>query len=116
MTQTLIDDATLKARHRAMWALGDYSAVASEVIAELGPTLVEAVAVESGERLLDVAAGSGNVALPAARVGARVTASDLTPELLETGRREAAGAEAGERDGDPIRKAERAVGRVTLPG
>ncbi|HEY5786771.1 MAG TPA: class I SAM-dependent methyltransferase [Microlunatus sp.] len=88
MTQTLIDDTTLKARHRAMWALGDYPAVASEVIAELGPTLVAAVAVESGERLLDVAAGSGNVALPAARVGARVTASDLTPELLETGRRE----------------------------
>ena len=45
MTQTLIDDATLKARHRAMWALGDYPAVATEVIAELGPTLVEAVAV-----------------------------------------------------------------------
>ena len=82
MTQTLIDDATLKARHRAMWALGDYPAVATEVIAELGPTLVEAVAARSGERLLDVAAGSGNVALPAARVGARVTASDLTPELL----------------------------------
>ena len=86
MTQTLIDDATLKARHRAMWALGDYPAVATEVIAELGPTLVEAVAIIPGERLLDVAAGSGNVALPAARVGARVTASDLTPELLEAGR------------------------------
>ena len=70
-----------------MWALGDYPAVATEVIADLGPTLVEAVAVTSGERLLDVAAGSGNVALPAARAGARVTASDLTPELLETGRR-----------------------------
>lgn len=88
MTQTMIDDATLKARHRAMWALGDYPAVATEVIAELGPTLVEAVAARSGERLLDVAAGSGNVALPAARVGARVTASDLTPELLEVGRRQ----------------------------
>jgi SAM-dependent methyltransferase len=88
MTQTMIDDATLKVRHRAMWALGDYAAVATEVIAELGPTLVEAVAVEAGERLLDVATGSGNVALPAARVGARVTASDLTPELLEVGRRQ----------------------------
>jgi SAM-dependent methyltransferase len=88
MTQTMIDDETLKARHRAMWALGDYAAVATEVIAELGPTLVEAVAVEAGERLLDVATGSGNVALPAARVGARVTASDLTPELLEVGRRQ----------------------------
>ena len=100
MTQTLIDDATLKARHRAMWALGDYPAVATEVIAELGPTLVEAVAVESGERLLDVAAGSGNVALPAARVGARVTASDLTPELLEAGRRAVRGRGPGDRLGD----------------
>ena len=90
MTQTMIDDTTLKARHRAMWALGDYPAVATEVIAELGPALVEAVAVEAGERLLDVAAGSGNVALPAARVGARVTASDLTPELLDVGRRQSA--------------------------
>jgi len=90
MTQTMIDDTTLKARHRAMWALGDYPAVATEVISELGPALVEAVAVEAGERLLDVAAGSGNVAMPAARVGARVTASDLTPELLDVGRRQSA--------------------------
>ncbi|GAA3714315.1 class I SAM-dependent methyltransferase [Microlunatus aurantiacus] len=86
MTQTMIDDAALKARHRAMWALGDYTAVATEVIADLGPRLVAAVGVRPGERLLDVAAGAGNVALPAARAGARVTASDLTPELLERGR------------------------------
>jgi SAM-dependent methyltransferase len=89
MTQTMINDADLKARHRAMWALGDYPAVASEVVAELGPTLVAAVGPQPGERVLDVAAGSGNVALPAAVVGARVTASDLTPELLDAGRRQA---------------------------
>lgn len=89
MTQTMIDDAALKARHRAMWALGDYAAVASEVVAELGAALVAAVDVQPGERLLDIAAGSGNVAIPAARAGAAVTASDLTPELLDTGRRQA---------------------------
>ncbi len=89
MTQTMIDDGVLKARHRAMWALGDYPAVATEVIAELGPTLVEALQVQTGERVLDVAAGSGNVALAAARAGALVTASDLTPELLAAGRRQA---------------------------
>jgi ubiquinone/menaquinone biosynthesis C-methylase UbiE len=93
MSQTMIDDAGLKARHRAMWALGDYRAVAEELIAELGPRLVEAVGVRPGEQLLDVAAGSGNVALPAARAGAQVTASDLTPELLEVGRRAAAAAD-----------------------
>lgn len=90
MTQIIINDTELKARHRAMWALGDYPAVASEVVGELGPTLLAAIGVGQGERLLDVAAGSGNLAIPAARAGARVTASDLTPELLEVGR-EAAG-------------------------
>lgn len=89
MTQTMINDSELKARHRAMWALGDYSAVASEVVAELGQTLVSVVGPQPGERVLDVAAGSGNVALPAAALGARVTASDLTPELLDAGRRQA---------------------------
>jgi SAM-dependent methyltransferase len=92
MSQTVIDDAALKAKHRTMWALGDYPAVATDVIAELGPRLVQAVDVRPGEQLLDVAAGSGNVALPAARAGARVTASDLTPELLESGRRAAVAA------------------------
>ena len=86
-------DRALKAKHRAMWALGDYPAVASELIPRLGPTLVEATGVSAGERVLDVAAGSGNAAIPAARAGAQVTASDLTPELLEAGRRDA------ERDG-----------------
>ncbi|ROR91256.1 class I SAM-dependent methyltransferase [Nocardioides aurantiacus] len=82
-------DRALKARHRSMWALGDYPAVAREVIAGLGPVLVEATGVGPGDRVLDVAAGSGNVAVPAARTGARVVASDLTPELLEVGRRQA---------------------------
>jgi ubiquinone/menaquinone biosynthesis C-methylase UbiE len=80
-------DRALKAKHRAMWALGDYPAVASEVIPDLGPTLVEACEVRPGDRVLDVAAGSGNAAIPAALAGAKVVASDLTPELLEAGRR-----------------------------
>jgi SAM-dependent methyltransferase len=79
-------DQALKTRHRAMWALGDYAAVAAEVVHELGPALVEACGITTGDRVLDVAAGTGNAAIPAARAGARVIASDLTPELLETGR------------------------------
>ncbi|MFC4786156.1 class I SAM-dependent methyltransferase [Nocardioides sp. MAHUQ-72] len=97
MTQTthpsaaeLEADRALKARHRTMWALGDYPAVASEVIPSLGPVLVMAADVRQGDRVLDVAAGSGNVAVPAARAGGHVIASDLTPELFEAGRAYAA--------------------------
>jgi SAM-dependent methyltransferase len=84
--QQTLPDSDLKARHRVMWALGDYPAVATEVIAPLGPALVDACRVEPGQRVLDVAAGSGNAALPAAATGADVVASDLTPELLDAGR------------------------------
>ncbi|MCL3838439.1 class I SAM-dependent methyltransferase [Aeromicrobium duanguangcaii] len=79
-----LDD--LKARHRRMWALGDYPRVAREIVSPLGGVLVDALAVTEGERVLDVAAGTGNAALRAAHHGAVVTASDLTPELLEAGR------------------------------
>ena len=94
-TNELDADRALKAKHRAMWALGDYPAVHTGLISEFGPVLVEAADIKSGDRVLDVAAGSGNVAIPAALTGATVIASDLTPELFETGRRlaEEAGAE-----------------------
>ena len=95
-------DRALKSRHRAMWALGDYPALASDLIAELGPALVQAAGIRSGDRVLDVAAGAGNVAIPAALAGARVVASDLTPELFDAGRRQAAerGAELEWREAD----------------
>ncbi len=84
-------DRALKAKHRAMWALGDYPAVAAEIIPDLGPILVKACGVRRGDTVLDVAAGSGNAAIPAALAGANVVACDLTPELLESGRRQAVG-------------------------
>ncbi len=79
-------DRQLKAKHRALWAAGDYPAVAAELIPALGPRLVEACGIGTGQRVLDVAAGSGNAAIPAAEAGAIVTASDLTPELFDAGR------------------------------
>jgi SAM-dependent methyltransferase len=79
-------DRALKAKHRGMWALGDYPDVATRLIPELGPELVSASGVRPGDRVLDVAAGSGNAAVPAALTGATVTASDLTPELFDAGR------------------------------
>jgi SAM-dependent methyltransferase len=92
VTDTAADtaaDTALKQKHAAMWASGHYENVATDLISELGPTLVEATGIREGDLVLDIAAGSGNVAIPAARTGARVIASDLTPELLEEGARQA---------------------------
>jgi SAM-dependent methyltransferase len=55
----------------------------------LGPRLVEACGIGPGMRVLDVAAGTGNASIPAAQRGATVTASDLTPDLLDAGRKRA---------------------------
>jgi SAM-dependent methyltransferase len=84
-------DSELKARHRAMWASGDYPDMVETFLLPLGPRLVEACGIGPGDTVLDVAAGTGNASMPAARAGARVTASDLTPELLEVGRAQAEG-------------------------
>lgn len=86
-------DHALKQRHRAMWALGDYPAVAAQLIPDLGAILVQECGIGPGDRVLDVAAGSGNAAIPAALAGASVVACDLTPELLDAG--QAAAAERG---------------------
>lgn len=83
-------DATLAATHRAMWALGDYALMAEEVMAPLGPILVAAAGIGPGVRVLDVAAGSGNISLPAAKAGATVVSTDLTPELLQRSQERAA--------------------------
>jgi ubiquinone/menaquinone biosynthesis C-methylase UbiE len=86
---SILPDTELKARHRAMWASGDYPSMVETFLTPLGPRLVDACQIGSGMRVLDVAAGTGNASIPAAERGAIVTASDLTPELLEAGRRRA---------------------------
>ncbi len=95
-------DQELKARHRAMWASGDYPTMVETFLLPLGPVLVEACDIGPGQRVLDVAAGTGNASIPAAQRGATVIASDLTPELLDAGRRraEATGAQLEWREAD----------------
>ena len=72
-----------------VWALGDYHRFAKEMVWSVGPELVQACEISSGQSVLDVAAGTGNVAIRAAEAGANVVASDLTPESLAAGEREA---------------------------
>lgn len=99
---TAAADKTLKAKHRQMWALGDYASVAAGLVPDLGHVLARACDARPGARVLDVAAGSGNASIPAALAGASVVACDLTPELLAAGQRHAAqqGAELEWREGD----------------
>jgi SAM-dependent methyltransferase len=93
MNQTPLDtalDGELKKKHATMWAWGDYPRLTVDLISDLGPRLVEFSGIGAGQRVLDVAAGSGNASIPAAALGAQVVASDLTPELLSAGEKKAA--------------------------
>jgi ubiquinone/menaquinone biosynthesis C-methylase UbiE len=79
------DVARLKERMKDFWALGNYPEVAKRFVGA-ADKLVAACDIGVGDHVLDVAAGDGNVAVSAARTGARVTATDFTPSLLEAGR------------------------------
>jgi ubiquinone/menaquinone biosynthesis C-methylase UbiE len=83
-TTTLSPDdlAAVKGRQQATWAAGDY-AVIGTTLQLVGETLCEAVDVQAGWRVLDVAAGNGNAALAAARRGCEVTATDYVGSLLD---------------------------------
>ena len=87
-SRVMTDIAALKQQARATWAAGDFDAVA-EFIWEAGGVAAEAAGCGPSDRVLDIAAGSGNAAVQAAQRGATVVASDLTPELFAAGRRRA---------------------------
>jgi SAM-dependent methyltransferase len=91
MTRTHLtdEDRDYKSAVRKAWALGDYATFADELVWEVGPVVVEAAGVRPGQRVLDVAAGTGNAAIRAAQAGADVVASDLTPEHFVAGRQPA---------------------------
>ncbi len=77
-----------KQRARDTWDAGDFPYVA-KLITSAGELTAERAKLSGDEDVLDVACGSGNATLPAARSGARVTGLDLTPSLLEAGKRDA---------------------------
>jgi ubiquinone/menaquinone biosynthesis C-methylase UbiE len=82
------DLAAIKQRQQATWSSGDYHMIGTQIqiVSEL---LMEALDVHSTERVLDVATGSGNAALAAARRGCEVVGSDYVPALLDRARRRA---------------------------
>jgi 2-polyprenyl-3-methyl-5-hydroxy-6-metoxy-1,4-benzoquinol methylase len=80
----------LKAKQSVMWGNGPYERV-SEDLKIAHDHLFSALSPEQGERWLDVATGTGEIARPAARAGAQVTGLDLAPDLIETARERAQG-------------------------
>jgi ubiquinone/menaquinone biosynthesis C-methylase UbiE len=89
-SMTVEFDRPSAAAARRMWALGDYHRFATATVWPLGKLLVDTCRITPGQRVLDVAAGTGNVAIRAAQAGAHVVASDLTPEHFDAGRKAAA--------------------------
>src|SRR5512132_2882478 len=83
------DLATVKSRQKAAWSSGDY-AVVGATLQIVGETLCEALDLRAGQKVLDVAAGNGNVTLAAARRWCEVVSTDYVPALLERGRERAA--------------------------
>ncbi|HEX6267489.1 MAG TPA: class I SAM-dependent methyltransferase [Burkholderiales bacterium] len=89
MLAAMSDLSMIKGRQREMWAAGDYAAVATPllIVSEL---LCEAADLRAGSKVLDVATGSGNTALGAARRRCEVIGVDYVPSLLERARERAA--------------------------
>ena len=83
------DFTELKQKHRATWASGDYDQIARGIL-PVADHVVRAARIRAGERVLDVACGTGNTTLAARARGAAVTGLDLTPELLALARKRAA--------------------------
>jgi SAM-dependent methyltransferase len=93
-TAPALDLAAVKARQQATWASGDYAEIAT-LIVPVAERLTDAADLRAGSTVLDVACGSGNAALAAARLGCVVTGIDYVPALLDRGRERAAAERLG---------------------
>jgi ubiquinone/menaquinone biosynthesis C-methylase UbiE len=89
VTQTTAPDfAQLKSNLKSMWMAGDFGQIANYAV-HAGVEFIGRTPIKHGDRVLDVACGTGNVSLPAARAGAAVTGVDIAPNLLEQARKRA---------------------------
>jgi ubiquinone/menaquinone biosynthesis C-methylase UbiE len=87
-TTPSVDLVALKTRQQAAWSSGDY-AIVGTTLQIVGETLCEALDIRAGQKVLDVAAGNGNISLAAARRWCDVTATDYVPALLHRARERA---------------------------
>lgn len=101
MQPSSVDFDKLKSRMRATWMAGDFGQIA-RYSAQGAEEFVDRLTVKPGMQVLDVACGTGNLAIPAARKGARVTGADIASNLLDQARQRAAaeGLEATFETGD----------------
>jgi ubiquinone/menaquinone biosynthesis C-methylase UbiE len=83
------DLAAVKQKQQATWASGDFHVLAEKIVF-IAEHLVDTADLHAGWKVLDVATGSGNAALAAARLGANVAGIDYVPALIERGRQRAA--------------------------
>jgi ubiquinone/menaquinone biosynthesis C-methylase UbiE len=88
MSTTTVDYQAIKARQRRVWGSGDYASIAT-LIVPIAELLCDEAGLRAGNRVLDVACGSGNATLAAARRGCTATGLDYVPELLSTARERA---------------------------
>ncbi|HJT56962.1 MAG TPA: class I SAM-dependent methyltransferase [Ktedonobacteraceae bacterium] len=84
-----VDLSAIKARQQKSWSAGDYAVIGATLVV-ISEELCEAIDLHAGQVVLDVATGSGNTAIAAARRFCNVTGTDYVPALLEVGRRRAA--------------------------
>ena len=85
MSTTKPEMESLKTKLKSMWMAGDFGEVA-KIIQAGGEDFIARLEIKPGDRVLDVACGTGNTAIPAARAGANVTGVDIATNLLEQGR------------------------------
>src|SRR5262245_43300704 len=101
MSTTQTEMESLKTRLKSMWMAGDFGQIA-RVIEKSGEEFAASLGLKPGDNVLDVACGSGNLTIPAARTGATVTGVDIAPNLLEqaTARAESEGLKIKFDEGD----------------
>ena len=102
MSATVADFAQLKSGMKFAWMAGDFGQIAT-FTSQAAEDFIRRIGIPANAKVLDVACGTGNTAIPAARAGASVTGIDIAPNLLAQARQRAAAEETEYLDVKAIR-------------